>query len=206
MNAPKSRTMLIEFGSNIPTSTAEVPNNGQPSPVLTIPSQGSPINSNDTVQTHAQPSTSDSHSSQSLWNEFSHDVNWNFDLDLEGILLPPGDIKNVLDLQKFSWPVLGANDDCNFDFDVPFTADVLGTANVETPVSTLNNECTSYSKSLSNSLNSAEEPEDLVKLLNINGKVRSFSWDEVGPAGDSCTDHDPKLAAKGFLGQCYYRH
>lgn len=192
--------------SSIPTSAAEVPKNGQPSPVLTIPSQGSPINSNSTVQTHAQPSASDSHGAQNLMDEYSNDANWNFDLDLEGILLPPGDIKNVLDLQKFSWPVLSANDDCNFDFDIPFTTDGLESANVETPVSTLNNECTSYSRPLSHSLNSTEGAGDLVKLLDINGKVRSSSWDEMDPAGDLCTNYDPKLTAKGFLGQCYHRH
>nr|BBL33410.1 hypothetical protein [Helminthosporium velutinum] len=203
--APRFWKKANGTSSSITAPAAEVLNNGQPSPALNIPFQGSPVNSNDTVPTHAQSSTSDSYSAQSLMDEYSNDTNWNFDFDLEGILLPPGDLRNVLDFQKFSWPALAANDDRNLDFDVPVTADGLHTANYETPVATLHNEYPPYLRPLSHSLHSTEGPGDWVKMVDINDKVRSSSWNELGPAGDLCTNHDPKVTAKSFLGQCYQR-
>jgi len=111
---------------------------------------------------------------QSLMDEYSNNVSWNFDLDPEGILLPAGDIKNFLDFRKFSWPVLAANNDCNFDFDIPFTADGLDTANFENPVSTLKNNCPSYLNQLSQPIDLTKPPRDLVKILDLNDKVRPF--------------------------------
>ncbi|PVH98313.1 hypothetical protein DM02DRAFT_596157 [Periconia macrospinosa] len=192
--APRFWKKANGTSSSITAAAAEVPNNGQPSPALTIPFQGSPVNSNDTVPTHAQSSTSDSHSAQSLLDAYSNDTNWNFDFDLERILLPPGDARNVLDFPKFSWPVLAPNDDGNLDLDVPVTADGLDTANYETPVTTLHNEYPPYLRSLSHSLHSTEGPGDWVKMVDINDKVRSSSWDELGPAGDLCSNHDPKVS------------
>ena len=36
-------------------------------------------------------------------------------------MLPTADIRNILDLNEFSWPLSAMDTDCQFDFDMPFT-------------------------------------------------------------------------------------
>lgn len=176
MNAPSSGTEANSMSSSATNSAAETPNNGQLSLALTPSSHGSSVSSNNKIQhgPHAQPSVSDNQGGQSLMDEYFNDSRCNLDLDLEGILLPTGDINNVLDFSKFSWPVPAANDDCNFDFNIPFTADGLATASDVNPVSTLDNDRPSYLTQLSHPIDLPESPGDLVKMLDLNDKVRPF--------------------------------
>jgi hypothetical protein len=176
MNAPASGTEANRMSISITDSATETLNNGQLSLELTPPSHESSVNSNNTIHhgPHAQPSISVNHSAQSLLDDYFNDANCNSDLDPEGILLPAGQIKNVLDFSKFSWPVPAANDDCNFDFDIPFMADGLATANDENPDSTIENDYPSYLNQLSQPIDLTEPPGKLVKMLDLNDKVRPF--------------------------------
>jgi len=177
MNAPASGTEANRMSISITNSAAETLNNEQRSLELTPPSHEGSVNSNNTIQhgSHAQPSISVNHSAQSLMDDYFNDANCSLDLDPEGILLPAGEIKNVLDFSKFSWPVPDANDDCDFDFDIPFAADGLATANDENPDSTIENDYPSYLNQSSQPIDLTEPPRNLVKMLDLNDKVRSFS-------------------------------
>lgn len=137
---------------------------------------------------------------QGLIDEFTSDASWNFDLDPEGILLPTGDIENVLDFGRFSWPVSAPNDDCNFEIDVPFTADGVGTANDENTVSTIENSCPSH-LNLFSQTTILNEPSRDDKMLDLNDKVRVFTWGKMIILADFCTDMNSKVTTKGFLGK-----
>lgn len=175
MNAPSSGKEVNEISSSITNLATEAQNNGQPSPELTLPSHASSVDSNDTVQPgpHTQPSVADIHSSQSPMGEYSNDASWNFDLNLGGKLPPTGSVKNMLDFQEFSWPVLATDNDSNFGFDISFTADALGTANDENPVSRLEDGYPLDLNQLSQPIDLIEPPRDLAKILDLGDKVRS---------------------------------
>jgi hypothetical protein len=176
MKAPASGTEANRTSISIANSATETLSNGQLSLELTPLSHESSIHSINTIQhgSHAQTSISDNHITQSLMDNYFNEANCSLDLDPETISVPARNIKDVLDISKFSWPVSAANDDCNFDFDMPFTTDGQATTNNESPDLTIKNHYPSYLNQLSHTIDLTEPPGDLVKMPDLNEKVRPF--------------------------------
>lgn len=94
-------------------------------------------------------------------------------MDPDGILLSTEAMKIMLDFDTVSWPVLAVNADCNLNFDIPFAADGLDTANTASSVSPHDNDRFSYLNQLSQPPIDLTEPSgELDKISDLNAKVR----------------------------------
>ncbi|TVY85215.1 Terrein cluster-specific transcription factor terR [Lachnellula suecica] len=150
--------------NSIPAYSTETQNTGQLSPPLTAASTE-----------NGRSSITDSLNTVSTM-DYAEDSAWNVDIDPEGIhsLLPTTDIRNILDLSRFSWPTTATDNDYQFDFDIPFTTEPTeGSTGVNSVA------LTDDGSSFLNQTTRPFEPTDsgdMVRMLDLNDKVTTRSF------------------------------
>lgn len=191
-NSPKSEPKLNGLTSATKLAV-EAPSHGQLSPGLTPPSHDNNINDlNDTVQngSHSLSSSISDNIScvQSLVDGFSEDSTWSVDIDPEGILLPTTNVGNPLDLGKFSWPTSLTDSECQFGFDIPYTMDLHDAPTAPNTVTVTSGDASPYPTQPNQPFESFEPSVELIRLLDLNNKVRLYLFQLGNIVPTICAD------------------
>lgn len=111
-------------------------------------------------------------------NDYTEDAAWSVEMDrddIQNIPPPAADLRNVQDYNAFSWPLLTADTDWQFDFDIPLTAEhtTASTAPSSTALTELDMSPL-YSRS-TQGFESIGSSGDFIGSLSLNEKVGTLS-------------------------------
>ncbi|KAH8585600.1 hypothetical protein B0O99DRAFT_646535 [Bisporella sp. PMI_857] len=155
--SPESRSKLDEIGKKTTSEPAEAPDDAHLSPGLTLSFANTNSLTNDSLETlHGQSLIADDQTAlRTLGDEY---------------------IGSMLGLSTFSWPFSRTDTDCQFDFDLPFTAENTDSSAGANSTALTDLDTNPSFHRLSRTTEPAESPGELIKFLNPNNKVRTSAF------------------------------
>ena len=123
---------------------------------------------------HRSASTSDDQdSARTPADEHDDSATWSLEIGPEGVhtMLPTADIRNVLDLNAFPWPLSAIDTDCQFDFDMPFTLEQTDISAGASSTSLVDSDTAFLFNRSTRAYESPDSSEEMMRPLTLNSKV-----------------------------------
>ncbi|KIN07015.1 hypothetical protein OIDMADRAFT_70428, partial [Oidiodendron maius Zn] len=183
-NGSDSRPQINETSNGIANLLAEAQTRAPLSPGLTMSPCGTSANNltnGSQNDLHRSSSTSDDQdSTRTPADEHDDSATWSLEIGAEGVhaMLPTADIRNILDLNAFSWPLSSIDTDCQFDFDMPFTLEQTDISTGASSTSLVDSDTAFIFNRSTRAYESPGSSEEMMRPLTLNS-MRNFKQEEI---------------------------
>jgi hypothetical protein len=176
--ASEDRPQPDETDNCIEDFQAEAPSRARLSPGPTISSSDGVVNSSTNASQNSlyrfTSISDDQHAVGTLDDEHGDIVTWSLAASPEGLhtSLHTTDIRNVIGLGEFPWPLSATDTDCQIDFGMPFTVRHADVSTVGSSTALGEGDTALLFNRSAAAYESSKPSEEMIRPLNLNNKVR----------------------------------